>query len=290
MLFREVAILGVGLIGGSLGAAIRRSDAAGKVVGIGRRIEALEEARRLGCVDSFTTDARAGVSQAELVVLATPVSLIPEKAAEIIGSVPRGAVIIDVGSAKKLIASKLDATCAGRARYVGCHPMAGSEKQGVANASPDLFARALCIVTPTPHTDPPALERVEGLWRTVGARTLRMSPEEHDRRVALASHLPHVAAACLMNIQSDGSLEVAASGFSDATRIAASDARLWRDICLDNADEIIAAVDALSAELSALRSLLAEARSGGAAGAQRLFDRLDAASRRRRAWGERRRS
>ncbi|HUU70553.1 MAG TPA: prephenate dehydrogenase [Planctomycetota bacterium] len=282
MLFKTVAIVGVGLIGGSLGAALRDRRAAERVRGIGYRTSTLQQAMQLGCVDEVTTDAAEGVRDADLVVLATPVRLIAAKARELAGSVPPGCLITDVGSSKKLITEQLDAIFDGRARYVGSHPMAGSEKRGSVHSSRGLFEGALCILTPTPRTDGEALRHVARMWQAVGARTDEMSPEEHDRRVAFASHLIHVAAACMVNAQSPGSLDCASSGFADTTRVAGSDPQLWRDICLDNSAEIAAAIDTLIGELGDFKAIV---ENGDADALLRKFTQAAEA---RRAWNQRR--
>ena len=282
MLFRRVAIVGVGLIGGSLGAALRDRKAAGEVRGIGYRTATLEQAKQNGCVDTITVDLAEGVREADLVVIATPVSLIAEKARGLAAELPPRCIVTDVGSTKGKLARELDAIFAGKARYVGSHPMAGSEKHGAVSASKDLFNGALCILTPTALTDADALRRMHEMWQTVGLRTCEMPPDEHDRRVALASHLLHVAAASIINVQNDASLQCAASGFADTTRIAGSDPQLWRDICLDNSREICAAIDKLCAELQAFRSLVDRGDAQG------LIDKLDRAAQKRRDWGNRR--
>jgi len=282
MLFKTVAIVGVGLIGGSLGAALKDRRAAERVRGIGYRTETLQQAMQLGCVDDTTTDAAEGVRDADLVVLATPVRLIPRKAREIAPSVPSGCLITDVGSTKKLITEQLDAIFGGRARYVGSHPMAGSEKHGAMNAIRDMFSGALCILTPTARTDRDATRLVAQMWQAVGARITEMSPDEHDRRVAFASHLLHVASSCMVNVQSRGSLACASSGFADTTRVAASDPQLWRDICLDNSTEIAAAIDSLQGELGAFKALIEKGDADG------LLRKFTQAAQTRRAWNKHR--
>jgi len=282
MLFQKVAIVGVGLIGGSLGAALRSRKLAAEVHGIGYRTTTLEQAKRRGCIDDFTIDLGEGVRNAELVVIATPVSLIEKKARETAENISPNCIVTDVGSTKKIITERLDAVFSGKARFVGSHPMAGSEKRGAVNAAADLFEGALCILTRTPNTDENALKAVEEMWREVGAATTVMTPGEHDRRVALASHLPHVVAASLVNIENDSSLECAATGFADATRIAASDPKLWCGICLDNAEEILAGIDSLSEELDSIRTLIKKGDERG------LFEKLRRASDRRRAWEQER--
>lgn len=280
MLFRKVAIVGVGLIGGSLGAALKSRKLAEEVHGIGYRSCTLAEARERGCIDDFTLDVAEGVQGADLVVIATPVNLIVEKAREIAQSIPSGCIVTDVGSTKKLITDQLDKIFAGKALFVGSHPMAGSEKRGATNASKDLFEGTLCILTQTPNTDEAAIRPVEQMWRSVGAITRLLNAADHDSRVALASHVPHVVAASLVNVQTDNSLECAASGFADTTRIAASDPQLWSGICLDNAREILAGIDSLTEELASIRAFI-EKRDE-----QALFEKLRQASLRRRSWEE----
>jgi prephenate dehydrogenase len=169
-----------------------------------------------------------------------------------------------------------------RARFVGSHPMAGSEKRGVQHASPDLFRDALCLTTPTEQTDPAALAEVEAFWRFLGMRTRRLSPDDHDRLIADISHLPHAVAAALVNLQSDDAVALCGRGFLDATRIAAGDGGLWRDIFLDNRDHLRGSIRRLCESLTGLLGRLESDQSDG------LTAWLDAAAERRRRLGEER--
>ncbi|HUT32071.1 MAG TPA: prephenate dehydrogenase [Planctomycetota bacterium] len=256
--FRSVAIVGVGLIGGSLGLALRQRQLARRVVGVGRRQASLDRAVAMGAIDEGTLDIRAGVAEAELVVLATPVGVMVELARAAADAVPRGALMTDVGSTKAQLVGALEQVTGGRLRYVGSHPMAGSEKRGVDEAAPGLFAGAVCFVTPTPRTDPLALAAVGELWQAVGARVRRLDPAEHDRLLALASHLPHLVAAALVNTLSPEALACAGPGFRDTTRVASGDPRLWADVCLQNRERLLDALARFDHQARTLRRILSD--------------------------------
>lgn len=260
----RAAIIGVGLIGGSLGLALRRRGLAGQVTGVSRRPESLQTALARGAIDEAAPDVPRAVANADLVVLATPVGLIVPLAEAARPALAPDALVIDAGSTKAHIVAALDplVSSAG-ARFVGCHPLAGSEKRSVAAADADLFEGAVTVLTPTARTDSQAADRAEALWRAVGSRTVRVAPGEHDALVARTSHLPHVVAFALAltvagERASGRSLDdFLAGGFRDTTRIAASDPDLWRDILLDNRDEVLAALEAFEGRLGALRALMA---------------------------------
>lgn len=256
--FGTVAIIGVGLLGGSLGMALRARGLARRVVGIGRRRVALDQAAALGAVDDWTLDLRSGVAEAQLVVLATPVGVMPELARAAAEAMPQGAMMTDVGSTKALVVRRLEELADDRFRFVGSHPMAGSEKSGVGEANARLFEGALCFVTPTARTDPNALAEVVGLWEGVGARVRRLDPAEHDRLLALASHLPHLVAAALVKAASPEAIACAGPGFRDTTRLASGDPRMWADVCLQNREHILSALDAIGQHVGTLRHVLIE--------------------------------
>jgi prephenate dehydrogenase len=258
--FRTVAIVGVGLIGGSLGLALRQRALARRVVGVGRRQAAVDRAVELGAVDAGTLDLRAGVAEAELVVLATPVRAMVELARGMADVLPRGALMTDVGSTKAGLVRSLEEVAGTRFRYVGSHPMAGSERRGVDEASPGLFDGALCFVTPTPRTDPRALDALCELWQALGARVRSLDPAEHDRLLAFASHLPHLVAAALVNAAPPDALSCAGPGFRDTTRIASGDPRLWADVCLENRDRLLDALAQVEQQLRTLHRILDDAR------------------------------
>lgn len=238
-----ISIIGVGLIGGSLGLAIKKANLAQHIIGIGRREEKLQQALKLGVVDTVVTDIYFGVKKADLVVLATPVNSILEIAAQMVPYLKIGAIVIDVGSTKKKIVHKLTPSLAlSELHFVGTHPLAGSEESGVESAKPNLFEGAVCVITPIPQTNEEAIFRVRSLWEDIGAKIVSMTPEMHDELIAYSSHLPHIVAASLtdlINLQDKRILPLLSSGFKDTTRIAASDPAMWRDICLTNQEEVL---------------------------------------------------
>jgi prephenate dehydrogenase len=254
--FRTVAIVGVGLLGGSLGLALRKRGMAQRVVGIGRRQSVLDRAVALGAVDEATLDLRGGVSDAELTVLATPVGAMAELARAAKASLPKGSVLTDVGSTKARLVREIEDIAEDAIRYVGSHPMAGSEKRGVEEAEAGLFEGALCFVTPTARTDPRALSLVTELWQAVGARVRITSPTDHDRLVAGASHLPHLVAAALVNATPSEALACVGPGFRDTTRVASGDPRMWVDVCLQNRERILESLRQFDREVHVLRDVL----------------------------------
>ncbi len=254
--FRTVAIVGVGLLGGSLGLALRKRGLARRVVGVGRRPSVLDRAVALGAIDEGTLDLAVGVSDAELTVLATPVGAMAELARAAKASLPKGSILTDVGSTKGRLAHEIEEIAGDALRYVGSHPMAGSEKHGVEEASAELFEGALCFITPTAHTDPRALGLVADLWQAVGARVRMISPLDHDRLVAGASHLPHLVAAALVNATAAEALTCVGPGFRDTTRVASGDPRMWVDVCLQNRERILEALRQFDREVHVLRDIL----------------------------------
>jgi len=240
--FRTVSIVGVGLIGGSVGLALRERRLANKVVGIGRRMCSLEKALEVGAVDEVTLEVEEGVREAELAVLATPVGVMEHLAVRVARGMPRGGLLTDVGSTKGLLARQLQRAVGGSLYYVGSHPMAGSEKRGVGEARADLFEGALCFVTPTEHAPRQAIVAVRELWEALGARVRLVTPAEHDRIMAVASHLPHLVAAALVNLATPSVMDCAGSGFRDTTRIASGDPRMWTDVCMHNRERLLEAL------------------------------------------------
>src|SRR5262245_31363811 len=235
MLFDSVSIVGVGLIGGSVGLAAKARAATRRVIGVGRHPDALARARDLGAIDEFTTDLTAGVRSADVVVFCTPVDQIARQVRQAAGSAMPGAVFTDAGSTKGTIVRELDGKLPDHVRFVGAHPLAGSEKQGAENASADLFDGRVCVVTPTATTDPRAVERVTLFWQALGCEVRRLSPEEHDLALATTSHMPHLVAAVLAGQLPEKWRPFAATGFRDTTRVAAGDPTLWTAIARENA-------------------------------------------------------
>lgn len=249
---KRICIVGVGLIGGSIGIDVRRLHLAREVVGVVRRKESIEESVRLGAVDRATLDINEGVNGADLVILATPIS----KMVSIAEKIKSEAVIIDVASVKGKLVRELEKVLG--TNYVGTHPMAGSERRGVSAAKAGIFEGSTCIITPTENTKPGALGKVKEFWKRLGAKVITLSIDEHDRLVAFTSHLPHLLAAGLVNTMA-GEEKVESCigpGFKDTTRIAASPPALWQEICEWNKDAILASLKKFQGELSGIEELI----------------------------------
>ncbi|MBN1526012.1 MAG: prephenate dehydrogenase/arogenate dehydrogenase family protein [Candidatus Omnitrophica bacterium] len=285
--FNKIAIIGVGLIGGSIGLAVKKRRLAKQVVGVFRRPSSLKKALKARAIDRGTLDTAEGVSGADLVIIATPVGLVPAMAKKAMPHMAKGAILTDVGSVKGFVEREVVGSVSQGIKFVGSHPMAGSEKSGVEFAEADLFKGALTILTRTRRTDLAALRRIESFWKALGSRVKILSPEEHDARVALVSHLPHMVAQSLCLILDETSEPYAASGFKDTTRIAASDPAMWTDIAATNAPAIEKALDLLIRDLCWLKLLLSEGdvRSIGARinQAKRIRERLEGGAKGRRA-------
>ncbi|MFP4056425.1 MAG: prephenate dehydrogenase [Candidatus Brocadiia bacterium] len=253
---RKVAIVGVGLVGGSLGLALRQRGLARRVVGIGHRQSSVDQAVELGAVDEGTLDIAAGVAEAELTVLATPVGVMVDVARQARDHIPSGSVVTDVGSTKAWLVRQLEQLADGHFRYVGSHPMAGSEKRGVGEASAELFEGALCFLVATSRTDHRALDLLADVWQALGGKVRVSDPAEHDRLVAMSSHLPHLVAAALVNVMAPDAMACTGAGFRDTTRVASGDPRLWADVCLQNRDRILEALQLFASEVHTLRDIL----------------------------------
>ena len=256
-------MVGVGLIGGSVGLGLRRRGLARSVIGVGRDRDRLEIARRLGAIDEVATDFESAVADADLVVLATPVDRIAQEARRAAAIGNDRLLITDVGSTKGAIVAEVEADAWARSRFVGAHPIAGSERSGVESARDDLFEGQPCVVVETDATPQDRLARARDFWTALGARVMTMGPEAHDRALALTSHLPHVSAAALAQVVGPEAVGLAAGAYRDATRVAASDADLWTAIFLQNRRPLLNALDRFDAELGRFRDAL-EAADGPA--------------------------
>ncbi|HUB26571.1 MAG TPA: prephenate dehydrogenase [Tepidisphaeraceae bacterium] len=252
----RLTILGVGLLGGSIGLATKKLINDCKIIGYGHRKETLDAALACGAIDQAFDQPQQAVKDADLVILCTPVGIFEGLLRSIAPDLSAGCLVTDVGSTKRSIVQIAANTLPPTVHFVASHPMAGSEKRGVEFARADLFNGALCLITPTPSTNPSALAGVESFWRLLGMQIRRMTPEEHDRRLAFISHLPHALAAALVNIEPADAMALAGKGFMDATRIAAGDAALWRDILLDNRDNLLTALSHLQGEIADLKTIL----------------------------------
>ena len=277
LLFKQMTIVGVGLIGGSLGMICKQQRLVGTVVGAGRRVENLKKAVELKAIDRYSTDLAEAASGSDLLVLATPVDTFESVLKACAPKLAPNAVVTDVGSVKGPLVSRMEALVPAGVRVVGAHPIAGKEKTGVDAASLELFRGALCILTPTANTDSDALTKVRRLWGFTGARVYDMDPLLHDRVLGAISHLPHLAAFALVNavasIQEtqtpDLDLQIySGGGYKDTTRIAASSPEMWRDICLWNRDNLVSQIEIYETRLERLKVLI---KAGDGEGLAREF-------------------
>lgn len=260
MPIQHLSIIGTGLIGGSVALAAKQYINNCKITAYDADPSAVDAAIRLKAIDRSLPLAQVG-ADADLVILCTPVGQFEAVLREIAPSLSGGTILTDVGSTKRSITKLAGELLPPGVEFIASHPMAGSEKRGMENAHADLFQRAVCMIMPKPTASAASVELLEAFWAKLGMNVKRLLPEQHDRIVARISHLPQVVAMALAAIQSDETLAYAGKGFKDTTRIAASDPKLWRDIVLDNADEIRAGLKDLRGRLDALEGLLEPSKS-----------------------------
>ena len=266
---RRITIWGVGLIGGSLGLALKKNGFHGQRVGLGRNIGRLENALEHDAVDVITTELAEGLRETDLVVLCTPVALVPMFVQQIVASVAtrhQRIVLTDVGSTKSALVDTIEAQLqeqrADALSFIGGHPMAGSHETGVGAARATLFEKATCILTPTENTDADALALIKSLWEFVGAVPHLLAPKTHDLLVGAASHLPHLIASILTstvaNVETENgkALDFTATGFRDSTRIAAGSPDLWTGIFTQNSDVLLSLIDDIIDNLTEFKTLL----------------------------------
>ncbi len=281
MLFERVAIIGVGLIGGSFALALKQARACEHVVGAGRDPGNMNLAVQRGAIDSIAPDPAAAARGADLVLLATPVSHYPRILSSM--SLHSKAVVTDAGSTKRdVVAAARKALKEKIAQFVPGHPIAGAEKSGVAAATPELFRNRRVVLTPLPENPAAAVSKVEQAWESCGARITKMNPDEHDAVLAAVSHLPHVLAFALVRdiaarANAARLFSYAAGGFRDFTRIASSHPEMWRDICVANRDRLLEEIDRYSKNLGSMRKIIEAADS---AALEKLFSDARAARRR----------
>lgn len=257
----RLAVVGLGMIGGSVAWAARLRGVVREVVGVARRAEVVREALERGVVDRASTRLEE-VRGAELVVLAVHLGATGQLARQLTSLVGPNGVVTDVGSVKAPVVEELEGLFGGR--FVGGHPIAGTERSGLGAANPELFQGRRVVLTPTARTDPEALRRVEALWEGLGAEVVRMDPGLHDRLLASLSHLPHLVAYALVLCQlrlhgPEDVLRLSGGGLRDFTRIAASHPAMWRDICLANREEVLRSLDAFERSLAELRRAIQNA-------------------------------
>ncbi len=261
---RHLVIVGVGLIGGSFSLALQRACAIERITGVGRSPDNLRVAQARGIVHDWTHDVTEAVSDADFVLLATPVGSADAMLATIAPHLPEDAILSDVGSTKQSVIEAARRHLPDLTRFVPAHPLAGTEHSGAGAAFSELFQERWCLMTPLAGiTDVGALDRVRAWWEAVGARVMCMDAEEHDELLAAVSHLPHVAAYavvnCVSTLEKGGHdpFQFAAGGFRDFTRIASSSPEMWRDIALCNRRALLRKIDALQEALGEMRDALA---------------------------------
>ncbi|MEO1495717.1 MAG: prephenate dehydrogenase/arogenate dehydrogenase family protein [Planctomycetota bacterium] len=249
--YQRLAVIGVGLIGGSVALAARARGLAGRVVGYARSDASEKRLRELGVVDEVAREIPAAVDGADFVVVATPVGAAASAAQSALRHAPKHALVTDAASTKARLVERV-VRDAGEAasRFVGAHPLAGDHRAGAEFARADLFDGAATVITPVAGASDDAQHRVAAFWEALGSRVYALSPAEHDARLARTSHLPHVAASAVAAITPEADLSLAATGWADTTRVAAGSPSLWRDILLANSEATAEAVDRLREELA----------------------------------------
>ena len=274
MHWQKITLIGVGLLGGSLGLAIKQRRLATRVEGFVRRAASVAECKKLGVVDHVTRDLRRAVDHADLVILCTPLAQMRELTERMLPALKRGSLVTDVGSVKGDVVKEIGPLVQRAGAYfIGGHPMAGAEKTGPQAARADLFEKAVCVLTPTARTPVRPLRQLTDFWRAVGAQTLQLSPAAHDELVSRSSHLPHLLAAALANYVLDPAhgpeqARLCASGFRDTTRIASGSPEMWRDIALANRENLSRA---LAGYIEDLREFQRALDAGDARTVEALF-------------------
>ncbi len=259
MEFNRVGIFGVGLLGGSLGMSLKQHTNDIEIIGIGRSAERLQTAVEIKAIDSYACEPQAINPPLDLLVICTPVRLVPGHLERSLPALKEGALVTDVGSTKATVVEQCEAIGEGKIHFIGSHPIAGSHKTGVTAAQPTLFHKKTCVVTPTSKSPPHAVHAIESFWCSIGMKVVHMTPEEHDRLLAHSSHLPHMAAVALCHVVKnigDEIKPVLGSGFRDTTRVAAGDPAMWLDICLENKTPLLDSLQSLQTTLTHLQTLL----------------------------------
>ncbi len=258
MRFKKAVIIGMGLMGGSLGLALRKYKLAKEVVGLGRNIKRLNMAKAAGAADSVTVDVKDAVTGADLVVISLPVMMIPVMFKQIQPFLSKASIVTDMGSVKGSICSKISKFDTGR-NFIGSHPMVGSEKAGVENIKNGLYENGTCIITADKGSDKKKAAAVSGLWKSLKMNIISMTPEAHDKCMAGISHVPHLAAFAMVSAQEKellGNKKAIGPGFKDSTRIAGSNEEIWAEILLMNKKEVLENMKKYRAQLDLLASMI----------------------------------
>jgi len=260
---RNISVIGLGLLGGSISLAAQQRLPGATVVGYSHRNATRKRARELAIAGKVANTVSAAVTEADLVILATPIFTFTDYFAQLRDLAPPGCIVTDVGSTKVLPHQWAEQQLGDRVHYVGSHPIAGSEQRGVEFARDDLLAQARCILTTTKHTNRQATRTLKDFWTTLGCFVETMAPQEHDRVYADVSHLPHLIAAALVNASDRKDMKFAGKGFLDSTRIASGDATIWTDVLLANTDNLTDGIDRVLAELAKLRRAVEDQDKNG---------------------------
>jgi len=280
----HLVVIGTGLIGGSVSLALKKAGKVERVTGVGRSRDNLVLAKKRGVVDDWSHDIAEAIVDADIVLLAVPMTAYKSVFAAMKDTLPAKAIVTDVGSTKQSAIAAARETLSDCSRFVPAHPIAGTEQSGSGAAFAELFEHHLCILTPDQHTNPAAMQRVEEMWKATGSKVMSMEPTEHDDFLAAVSHLPHLTAFALVNaVRKQGNeqhepFEFAAGGFRDFSRIASSSPQMWRDIALCNREAVIHQLDALQNELNDLKLAL---QNGDG---DQLLDNFTAAKQARDTW------
>ena len=259
--FEKVCIVGLGLIGGSIGLAIKRSNISNQITGYARSNSTLERAIELGLVDSVKDNLKDAVNNSDLVILATPLSTFRELVEEMSPFLKKGCIITDTGSAKLTVIEDLKDILPNGVEFVPGHPIAGTEESGPDAGFAELFDNRWCILTPTEDNSSNAVDLVKGFWESIGSKVVIMDPMHHDKVLAITSHIPHLiafnivgTANNLANVTEKEVVKYSAGGFRDFTRIAASDPKMWSDIFTYNSDAVLEMLDLFSNDLAKLKA------------------------------------
>ncbi len=265
----KLAVVGVGLIGGSFALALKEAGLVGEIVGIGRGRANLETALEKGIIDAFTHSLSEGVAGADVVFLSTPVQTLSKVASEVLPHMKPGSILTDGGSVKADVIQAIEPMLPAGINFVPGHPVAGTEQSGSAAAFASLYRGRRCILTPTSRTAPDALEKIKRLWQAAGSEVVVMTPEKHDRVLAAISHLPHMVAYALVDAvgncsdENENILNYSAGGFRDFTRIASSDPTMWRDIALSNRTALLEVIENFEKSLAEVKQDIATGNSDG---------------------------
>ncbi|KJR41822.1 prephenate dehydrogenase [Candidatus Magnetoovum chiemensis] len=264
MFFNKTAIIGVGLLGASIALALKEKKLTREIYGCGRQEERLKTACQIGIIDKYSLNYKDLCSDADLIILATPVGTFRNIVEHITPHLKNGTILSDVGSVKGSLVYEIENSMPDDAYYVGAHPIAGSEKSGFEAAASSLFDGANCIITPTDKTNKNALSTIKTLWETLGCNIIILSPQKHDAIFSSISHMPHIIAYALVNTIGEidpDFLKYSGRGFIDTTRIAMSSSNLWRDICLLNKENIITHIEIYKNNLDKLKSYIENSSS-----------------------------